>query len=68
MPAERYDVNIEVGGVVVPPENVHRYVFRFTFGGEPALYDGGRRMVQPWKVKMDVSVPADAHGENANTA
>lgn len=60
------NATIIVGSALVPPEEFHRFVLRFSAGGMQ-LYKDGKRVVQNWSMKIDHEEEADSHGGNANT-
>ncbi len=59
-------VMVEVAGLDRP--DYWRYVLRFDREGRPSLYQDGHRLTCAWRLSVDLSQPADAHGENGNTS
>ncbi len=58
---------LEVDGLVVKPDFFHEYSLRWSLANNPALYHKGKRVTKKWRLSLDVDVPADEHGGNANT-
>lgn len=57
--------HLEIAGFYEP--FLSKYGLRWTSDGTPVLYFDGKRVVKPWKLSIDVDMPADPHGGNANT-
>lgn len=58
-----------VAGKPVPPEQMADYALRFGGGSDVwiELYHHGRRVTQPWQLRLQADVPEDKVGANANT-
>jgi hypothetical protein len=60
------DQFLAVDGQQVDPTKMTNYALRFD-GAGLTLYREGRRVVKPWRLILDVEMPADPYGGNANT-
>lgn len=59
-------IAVEVAGSLRP--DLYRYTVRFDHDGNPVLYQDGKRLTCPWRLKIDWGQGEDPHGGNANTA
>jgi hypothetical protein len=65
------NVIITVGGTMVLATDLHLYAIRWTAADPlpvPSLYRDGKRVTDAWTVHIDIVMPADPAGGNANTA
>ena len=44
-----------------------RFTVRWGMKDGPVLYRNGYRVTKGWKLTLDVDIPPDPHGGNANT-
>lgn len=62
-------MTLEIAGK--PFTEYHRIAIRFVLEQGnccPQLYIDGKRVTKGWTFQADWDMPADAHGDNANTA
>lgn len=70
-PEAKWTQELAIEGEAVPPADLWRYSLRWVQRGDrslPVLYRDGRRITRAWRLGLDVDVPADPSGGNANTA